>query len=251
MNYLRPERLDALAREYATGQLAGRARRRFERLLREQPQAARAVAAWQERLAVLAGGVPPMEPREAVWAGLERRLFAPAPAAPARSSGWQVWWQGLWSGRSLGGALAGALLCVLVLRLQPGWVGLEPAADGLPASYVGLLFDGAGKPTVLASSRRHGRQLSVKLLQPLAVPPGRVAQLWALPRGGGAALPVGVVPLVDLKPGSSVTVALPGTSEALFFKVDRLAISLEAAPAAAGSAPTAEFVVSGHCVKLW
>lgn len=247
MNYLRPERLDALAREYATGLLAGPARRRFERLLREQPQAARAVAAWQERLAVLAEGVPPMEPREAVWAGLERRLFAPAAPAPVRPS----WWQALWNGRSLGGALAGALLCVLVLRLQPGWVGLEPTADGLPASYVGLLLDGAGKPTVLASSRRHGRQLSVKLLQPLAVPPGRVAQLWALPRGGGAPLPVGVVPLAALKPGSSVSVSLPESSEALFFKVDRLAISLEAAPAAAGAAPTADFVLSGHCVMLW
>ena len=90
MNYLRPERLDALAREYATGLLAGPARRRFERLLREQPQAARAVAAWQERLAVLAEGVPPMEPRETVWAGLERRLFAPTGGAPARLSWWQA-----------------------------------------------------------------------------------------------------------------------------------------------------------------
>ena len=247
MNYLLPERLDALAREYATGTLAGGARRRFERLLREQPMARGAVAGWQQRLVVLAEGVPPMEPRAAVWAGLEQRLFKPGGSAVSKPS----WWQLLLGGRTLGGALAGVLLCVLVLRLQPGWVGLEPAVDGLPASYVGLLLDGAGKPTLLASSRRQGRQLSVKLLQPLAVPPGRVAQLWALPRDGSAPVAVAVVALAALKPGGSTTVQLPERSEALFFKVDRLAVSLEAAPVAPGGQPGSPFVVSGHCVKLW
>ena len=48
MNYLLPERLERLAREYALGTLAGPARRRFERLLRNTPAAMRAVGAWQE-----------------------------------------------------------------------------------------------------------------------------------------------------------------------------------------------------------
>ena len=39
MNYLLPERLERLAREYALGTLAGPARRRFERLLRKTPAA--------------------------------------------------------------------------------------------------------------------------------------------------------------------------------------------------------------------
>ena len=34
MNYLHPERLDRLAREYALGTLAGPARRRFETVMR-------------------------------------------------------------------------------------------------------------------------------------------------------------------------------------------------------------------------
>ena len=55
MNYLLPERLDRLAREYALGTLAGPARRRFERLLRQAPAAMRAVGTWQERLSGLAG----------------------------------------------------------------------------------------------------------------------------------------------------------------------------------------------------
>ena len=123
---------------------------------------------------------------------------------------------------------------------------MEPQSDALPQSYVGLLTDADGKPTVLASSKRHGRLMTVKLLQPVAIPAGSVAQLWALPKDGSAAFPVGVVP------GSGTgTVALADTSEALFFNVSRLAVSIEAAQAKTGDKPTGDFVLSGHCVKLW
>ena len=254
MNYLRPERLDRLAREYALGTLAGPARRRFERLLRQTPAVALAVGVWQERLARLAGAVPAIEPSSAVWRGLEQRLFAAsARAAPAPAGPLQWLWglrsgllSGLLSRRALGGALAGVFLCALVLRLQPGLIGMEPQFDALPASYVGLLTDSAGKPAVLASSRRHGRQLTVKLLQSVAIPAGLVAQLWALPKDGSAAFPVGTVP------GSgSATVPLADTSEKLFFNVSRLAVSIEPAPAKAGDKPSGDFVLSGPCVKLW
>ena len=243
MNYLLPERLERLAREYALGTLAGPARRRFERLLRQAPVAMRAVGAWQERLGGLTGAVPPMQPSESVWRRLEERLFVSARAAP-RGPLQRLW--GVLSVRALGGVLAGVLLCAVLLRLQPGLIGLEPQLDALPQSYVGLLTDSAGKPTVLASSKRHGRLMTVKLLQPVAIPAGSVAQLWALPKDGSAAFPVGVVP------GSgTATVALADTSEKLFFDVSRLAVSIEAAPAKAGDKPSGDFVLSGHCVKLW
>jgi anti-sigma-K factor RskA len=244
MNYLLPERLDRLAREYELGTLAGSARRRLERLLRQAPAAMQAVGAWQERLGGLASTVPAMQPSESVWRALEHRLFvssARAASAPTRPLLW-----GLLSGRALGAALAGVLLCALLLRLQPGLIGMEPQLDALPASYVGLLTDTAGTPTVLASSKRHGRRLTVKLLQPVVIPAGSVAQLWALPKDGSAAFPVGVVPGTG-----SATLALADTSENLFFNVSRLAVSIEAVPAKAGDKPSGDFVLSGHCVRLW
>jgi len=247
VNYLMPERLDRLAREYVLGTLTGPARRRFERVLRQTPVALLAVNDWQERFSVLAAGVPAMQPRDAVWEGLEQRLFAPKATAEPKPGPLQWLWN-LLSARTLGGALAGIFLCVVVLRMQPGLIGLEPQVDALPPSYVGLLTDAAGKPTVLASSRRHGQQLTVKVLQPVVVPAGRVAQLWAFP-SGAAPFPVAVLPPLPDK--GSVTLELPDTSEKLFSKVGRLGISLEAAPARPGDAPSGELVLSGHCVKLW
>jgi anti-sigma-K factor RskA len=245
MNYLLPERLDRLAREYALGTLQGRARRRFERVLRQSSAATLAVGVWQERLATLAGGVPHMQPSAAVWNGLEQRLFAQGSAVAPTASRWG-WLAALLSGRTLGGALAGVLLCVLVLRSQPGLIGAERQIDALPASYVGLLTDAAGRPTVLASSRRQGRLLTVKLLQPVSVPDGQVAQLWALPKDDAAPFPIGIVP-----GKGTAQLALSDTSEKLFFSVPRLAVSFEAKAALPGDKPSGDFVLSGHCVKLW
>jgi anti-sigma-K factor RskA len=249
MNYLQPERLDRLAREYALGTLHGRARRRFERLLRESSAAARAVGRWQGRLGILAASVPAMQPREAVWQALRARI---TPGAAERAAPRNFWHRlaGWFSARNVGGTLAGALagllVATVVLRLQPGLVDLEQRQEKLPESYVGLLLDASGKPSLLASSRRHGLLLTVKMLQPLSVPAGQVAQLWALPRDGSAAIPVGTVP-----DRGSATVALAASSETLFFSVAELAVSLEPAAAKPGDRPSGPFVLRGHCVKLW
>jgi len=247
MNYLQPQRLDHLAREYALGTLAGGARRRFERLLGQSSAARLAVGTWQQRLSPLLSDVSPLQPRERVWQGLHKRLFepqAPARAAPPR---WGAWLGELLSWRSVGIGLASVLLCAGVLRLQPGWIGLEPHRDALPASYVGLLTDTAGKPALLASSLRHGRQLQVKLLQPIVVPPGQVALLWGLPQAGGPPFVVGVLPTA----GPAATVMLTDSAEKVFFKVSRLGVSIEPAGAPSPGAPSGPFVLAGHCVKLW
>jgi anti-sigma-K factor RskA len=247
VNYLHPQRLDRLAREYVLGTLTGGARRRFERLLRQAPAAMLAVSAWQERFDVLAAAVPPMQPREAVWQGLEQRLFKPRPE-PARALRPLQWLSTLLSGRALAGALAGVLVATVVLRTEPQWVGLEAPSEALPASYVGLLLDNAGKPALLANSRRHGRQLTVKVLQPIAVPAGQVAQLWALPAKGD---PFPVAALPPLPARGSVTLPLPDTSEKLFATVPRLAVTFDPVPANPGETMRSEPVLTGHCVKLW
>lgn len=278
MNLLRPELLEALARDYVLGTMSGGARRRFEKLQREHFVAQQAVAAWSGRLGHLAAPVPPMKPSAAVWGGLQQRLFpneagaraptrapsraaappppaaspppASRPAKPSAAAARRPWWQSLLGGPTWAGALAGVMLCVVVLRQQPDLLGLETQREALPASYVGLLLDPGGKPAVLASSRRQGHQISVKLLQPLAVPAGQVAQLWGLPKDGSAPFPIGQVPPNE-KAGGSVSLPLADSAEKLFFNTSRLAVSLEAAPAKPGDKPSGDYVLSGHCVKLW
>ena len=249
-NYLLPERLDRLAREYALGTLAGPARRRFERVLHASRAAAMAVDVWRERLAVLDLAVVPIPPPVSNWRGIERRLFADAAgAAPAITEPGRGAWHTLlgWlSGRMIAGALAGVLLCFSFVRLQPGAVGLEPAVDAVSPSYIGLLLDKSDKAVLVVSSRRQGRQLTIKLLQPIEVPSGQVAQLWALPKNAAAPFPIGVLP----KTGSARS-TLPDTSEKLFANVSQIALSFEDAEAKPGAVPSGAFVLKGNCVKVW
>jgi anti-sigma-K factor RskA len=254
MNYLLPERLDRLAREYALGTLHGGARRRFARVVAEESAAARAVAMWQLRLAVLAPVTSTMEPRPQAWEGVQRRLFgatpAPAlaagrePAAPPRArSGSRVL-----GGRFgwLPGLALGVVLAIVAVRWQPQWLGVEPANGGAPPEYVGVLDDAQGRALVVTSARRHGTKLTVRLLHPIPLANGQVLQLWAWNDAGVAPVPV----VAWASPGTS-TLDLPGEAEPLLGKMTHLGVSVEAHPAAAGASAPATFVAQGHCAKLW
>lgn len=233
MNYLLPQRLDRLASAYALGTLSPRARQRFEAVLRDSQGAREAVTAWQERLHRLSTSVPPVQPNPEVWRSIQQRIRPAPQAAPRR------WWMPL-----LGTAF-GVVMAVGLVRQQPEWVGITPASTEVVApSYVGILSNAAGEAVLLASSLRHGRVLSLKMLKPLAVPPGQVARLWALPSDGRPPFALG-----NLPQGNQARLTLSAPSEALFAKVGRLAVSIEPVPG--GEAPTEPFVLSGHCVKLW
>jgi len=239
---LTAEAIELLAREYALGTLHGGARRRFERLMRTSPAASRAASAWQQRLGHLAPAVPAIEPSPDLWRGLEAQLFG----TPERARG--GFWR--WLMPSLGGALAGVFLCVLVLQQQPQWAGLQRTAvsEAMQPSYVGLLSDVTGRPVLVAGSPRRARQLTLRVMQPIAIPPGQVARLWALPSDGRPAFAVATVPA-----SGKVTVPLDDSAEKLFAQVSRLGVRLE--PEGAALPPPAatpeNFVLSGPCVKLW
>ncbi|WP_431286433.1 anti-sigma factor [Roseateles chitinivorans] len=261
MNYLRPERLDALARAYALGTLAGGARRRFETLMRDSAAVRLSAQIWQQRLSSLEAVTPPVAPPLGNWPGIQRRLFpdevgqtAPGRAGASRGEG-SRWWHRLVpggargaaavSGWAVAGALAGALGCVAVLRSSPTWMENVQADQATPASYVGLLHDAKGQPTLVASSRRHGTLMTVRLLQPLDLPAGQVARLWALPDNGAPIL------LAAALPAKGTTQAtLADTSERLFKSVRRLAVTIEPA-ATTPTAPLTPFVWEGDCVKVW
>lgn len=236
MNYLRPELLDRLCCSYALGTLGAPARRRFVKVLDASREARQRVEAWNEQLNSLAVSVPPMPPSPAVWQSIRHRTI--------RNGGVPV--AGRWWRPALGIAL-GALLTVALLRVEPRWLGVEPASTvALAPSYVGLLTNAEGEAVALVSSLRHGRTLNLKLLRPVTPPTGKAAYLWALPADGRPAFLLGALPAA-----SKGTLALSDTSERLFAQVPRLAVTYETAPVAVGAGPSSPLVLSGHCVKLW
>lgn len=243
MNYRNPELLDRLASEYVLGTLRGGARRRFDRVLRDLPAALTAVGNWESRLGRLAVSVPPITPPARVWVAIDRATGGAK--FEAKRSVWSTWFK-----PALGFAFGVAATVGLVQLSPQSFVtldGLAQREQALPQSYVGLLTNAEGHPTVLVSSTRHGKKVTVKFLRPVEVPAGKVLQVWALPKEG-AAFPLGTAGTT--KPPGKTEFEMSDTSEKLLLQVPRLAVSFEDKPAAAGAAP-GEFVLTGFCVKLW
>ncbi|MGA9033200.1 MAG: anti-sigma factor [Sulfuricaulis sp.] len=242
MNYDRPELLDRLAAEYVFGTMSARVRRRFQKIQRALPAAQQAVHVWEQRMTPLARSVPPEQPSAAAWEAIDRRTGGQTSRPVAPPSAWLAWLK-----PALGVAF-GVVVTLGLVRLYPTSVvpvdQIVQQRGTLPASYVGLLTDAANNPVVLASSTRYGRIMSIKILRKVDVPPGKVLQLWALPKEG-AAFPLGVVP-----PEGQSSFPMADTSEKLLSSVPRLAVSVEDAPARAGVTP-APYLLTGNCVKLW
>jgi anti-sigma-K factor RskA len=253
MNYLLPERLDALARAYALGTLSPRAERRFAQTIANSAAAAQAVSRWREMLGTLELGAPAtLAPSEDVWTNVQSRLFEPrraqqaVPARPAagraggRASVGRLTWPGLV------GLAAGLLLFGAVLQWRPNTFDMERASAGAPASYVGVLLDDQGRPLLSTIARRHGKVLTVRLLQPATLAPDQALTVWAWNDADPTPRRIGSW----TQPKGTSDIALPGEAEALLSKMTHLGLTKEpsAAPAAAPSLP---YLGQGACAKVW
>jgi anti-sigma-K factor RskA len=246
MNYLQPERLEALARAHALGTLSPRASRRFARVIATSAPAAQAVADWQQRLRVLEDGAPEApQPRPLVWNNVQARLFgreaAPEPARShvrGRTRAWAGWSGGL-------GLVFGASLCAVLLLAQPQWVALERSSEAAPASYVGVLSDPQGHALVATTARRHGTRLTVRLLHPIALAAGQQLAVWAWNDADPTPRLVGRSPNVQ-----SADIALAAPAESLLATMTHLGVSAaDAGPVA--PTPPAAFLAQGPCAKVW
>jgi anti-sigma-K factor RskA len=243
--------VDHLAAQYALGQLSSRAAKRLEAYARIRSDIRAAIAAWNDRVHALATSVPAVQPTSELWLRIEDRLFGTAKSQ--RQASWSVQWLRdlampvkLFAAGALGAVLA--VLTIYFVVPQPNSIDVAALKrDALPQSYVGLLLDSKDSATLLASSLRHGKTLTVKLLKPLPVDSKLQYRLWAMPNDG-VPFSLGVIPA-----SGNATLALADTSEKLLSKVQRLVVLSEPTGSAlqSGSAPKGTPVLTGHCVKLW
>lgn len=177
MNYADAELRERLAAEYALGTLRGPARRRFERLMREDQSLRHLVARWEGRINPLAEWVRPVAPPPRVWDAVARGIGGAQEAgAGERGSLLSRLWNSLdlWRGVGMTAAAATIALIVYVAALH------QPAAP----SHIAVLSDRNGQPAWIASIDEDSGALR---LRPIAVPPtepGKSLELWLLPPVG-------------------------------------------------------------------
>ena len=232
MNYRDPKLRDMLAGEYALGTLHGLARKRFERLMRDDADLRRAAMEWQERLAPIAQAVAPVTPPERVWRNIEKRIAGNKPNNP-RASIWQS--LNLWRGIALA-ATSFALATLL-------YYGPAPQTEQRTA-YVAVLANEQHQPMMVVRYVQGQSELSVNIVAPQAIADDRSLELWSLP-DGAAPKSLGLVPATGK---AALKLALERAGD--MPSVPALAVSLEPKGGSPTGAPTGPVLFSGALLRL-
>ncbi|MGK6322902.1 anti-sigma factor domain-containing protein [Sphingomonas sp. DT-51] len=225
----------ALAAELALGVLDGAELTAARARLASDRDFAGEVARWDAWLAPLAHHYADVAPR----AELERRVLdAIEPHHRTQSPQWRHW-----GALALAGMAAAILALVLAPTRVPPPTALPPrAAPAIAPPLLAALAvpAGAEAPGRGALAAAVDPVRAVISVSAVAVPPSRSAQLWAIPAGGAAPVPLGL-----LAAGSASRVTAPARARPLLVPGTTLAVSIEPGGGSPTGAPTGPVVAAG------
>jgi anti-sigma-K factor RskA len=222
MQYKDPELQRRLAGEYVLGTLAGRARERFERLLRRDSGLRDEVVLWQERLMPLAAALPPVAPPLQVWRKVQTRL-----GMRAASRFGLAFWRNL-------GLIASTAVVALAL-----YIAVAPMPAPGPA-YVAVISDAQAKPAWIVSTR--DATLTMKAITPRTLATNQSLELWLLP-DGGKPVSLGLMPL-----SGSKSAQLSALVRGEFAHAQAMAVSVEPTGGSPTGQPTGPVIYQGALI---
>ena len=166
--------------EYVLGALDADARAAVEREIRDDPQAAAAIAMWQRHLLPLSEDIPAVAPADYVWTRLQSELGfiheTPTPAPTHRRL-----WDNLPLWRWLGiSASVLAMACLVVMLTVP-----RRAPTAIAASYMvsSIQQDNGVAGWTVTMDIQHA-QMVVVPATPAVTASNRSPELWLIPPGG-------------------------------------------------------------------
>ena len=188
MNYLDPERRNALTHDFVLGTMPRRARRRFNRLVDEEAIIADGVYALEEKLLPLAWSLAPVQPSELVWQRIVQQtgMHQRSRDLPARR--WPA----------VAAALSVALLAVSIAwwqeRIRPPEVVIETVTETVPVEpSIGVVEDEAGNALWVARIYDDLRRADVTVQVSPTQQVTNDYELWIL-RDDGVPVSLGVLP---------------------------------------------------------
>ncbi|WP_146299832.1 anti-sigma factor [Nitratireductor mangrovi] len=227
---------EALAAEYVLGALDDADRRAAARRVDSDPDFARLVEGWEERLSPMAANYEPVEAPASTKQAIDRRLFAgnatQAPGSDRTAPG------GFWASLALWRGIAAAALAAFLIAVALPLLAPEPAApqrERLVASLAPQQSDVHYFVVYDASERDIGLSHVTG-----ARDEGRDFELWVI-EGGNSPVSLGIIPA-----GSSVHLAVSDDLQRKIGAGAVFAISLEPAGGSPTGQPTGPVVAAGN-----
>jgi anti-sigma-K factor RskA len=215
--------LDALCGEYLLGTLRGAPRRRFERALREEPQAALRLRHWQRFFTPRHTPVIDTQPTARSWQRLEDELELARYRTPwhRRLAFWRGW------------AAAATFALLLTLGVQTLRTTQTPATAEIAQ------LAGTAAPQVSAGLTHDGRTIELRALRPVLAGPAQSYELWLIPAEGGNPVSLAVLGSLDAR------FDVPAAQVGRLKSGAKLAVSVEPAGGAPAGKPTGPVILAG------
>jgi len=198
--YQNPDVYEQLAAAYAMGSLKGRARTRFEALMRERPYIKYSVDQWEERFHSLNQSLPEEKPSAQLWKNINQAIASPAPEQQGRAhSQDQVkpsLFERLGFWQTATGLMSAALAVVLMLPTGNVPSDRAPVVADISSSqptFVSVLASSNDKPVMYTRGLREKGVVEVRMAEMPQIPDNEDWVLWAMPRNGGAPMSVGTL----------------------------------------------------------
>ena len=216
------------------GTLRGRARERFEALLRSDYDLRRTVATWEARLSPLAAAAGEIAPPARVWQSITRRISG---SAGTESRAGLSFWRGL--------AVASTAFALLLAT----FIGMAPRPEP-PMAMVAVMNDDKGQPALVVSwppmKEMRDPHIRVKVVQQHPeMAPGTAWEMWMLPGGKSAPVSMGLIG-IDRDQVMKIQPALAQKMGDAW----GIAMSVEPAGGSPTGAPTGPVIFKGQCVKI-
>jgi len=225
-----PQLREKLASEYVIGTLRGRARARFQALLRYDPGLRQIVAEWEARLTPLAVAAGEIAPPTRVWRAVAQRIAGGATKGLA-------FWRGL------------AVTSTAFVLILAAFIGLAPRPEP-PMAMVAVMSDDKGEPALVVSwppmKATRDPYVRIKVVQEHPVmAPGTTWEMWMLPRGKAAPVSMGLS-TTDADQTMRIKPTLAERMEGAY----GMAMSVEPEGGSPTGAPTGPVIFKGQCVKI-
>jgi anti-sigma-K factor RskA len=226
---------DKLAAEYVVGTLRGRARARFQALLRYDPDLRRIVAEWEARLTPLAAAAGEIAPPARVQQAVARRIAGAARGGGSRTG--LAFWRGL------------AVTSTAFVLILAAFIGVAPRPEP-PMAMVAVMNDDKGQPALVVSwppmRAMRDPYVRIKVVQEHPVmAPGTTWEMWMLPPGKDKPVSMGLI-TTDADQTMKLRSALANRMEGAW----GLAMSVEPSGGSPTGTPTGPVIFKGPCVKI-
>ncbi|MEC8230272.1 MAG: anti-sigma factor [Pseudomonadota bacterium] len=233
MNYLKEERLNALAAEYVVGTLRGKARTRYQKLMMQYQAVSDATAQWEQYLTGFAETLPPVTPPANVWESIQIKLGHKAandagiatgvntPSDSGQVLDFEKEKQKRWKNLSFLSTAAALVLAVLLFVMQP-----MPAPE---VSHIAVVNNADNTPLWVIEVS--DETMNVKVTDAFIALADKDYELWMVPANGEAPISLGLMP--EANGDTRVTPDI-----LLSQSIAALAVSLEAPGGSVTGAPT-------------